>query len=506
MMKNDFSRLPVKNGKTVYRSYRITRSVLGSTLDEIYATKEYKDGTYPVMSYQPENITGIYWLSDRGILEVSADDTLRAEILAAYQEELAGLTINERAVEAPVAALRFLTKAENEYLGAISSQRGYTSQGFQMEDMQIVNFVPVYPSFTKTIALLKQAGTDVTAKLSADDVTQVKILYPTEYESTAAGEDAVTGEDDPIREDGGGVTAEAELKAVSYGGQKMLTIVNDGSEENRRKIEEILSASAPEIMLGADLTPDQRATVLGFMGIELTDLDKYDVVYVNNDEEHKYLDSYISKSEIGTRSLSSVLITEDKKGAGLSVSTHNINYCTVGMYKNALATAGIADAKIIVAGPFPISGTAALVGTLKAYEEMTGKKLDDKVTDAAMDELVTTGELNKSIDGDSQDIEAMIADLKKQLADGRLKDESQIKDAIKEAAKDYDLKLSDDDIAKLTSLLMKLKDANIDWDSVINQAQDWASKLGDKINDPGFWEKIGNFFMDLWDKIKSLFS
>ena len=62
------------------------------------------------------------------------------------------------------------------------------------------------------------------------------------------------------------------------------------------------------------------------------------------------------------------------------------------------------------------------------------------------------------------------------------------------------------DIAKLTSLLMKLKDANIDWDSVINQAHDWASKLGDKINDPGFWEKIGNFFMDLWDKIKSLFS
>ena len=76
----------------------------------------------------------------------------------------------------------------------------------------------------------------------------------------------------------------------------------------------------PYLSLGADLTPDQRATVLGFMGIELTDLDKYDVVYVNNDEEHKYLDSYISKSEIGTRSLSSVLITEDKKGAGLSVS------------------------------------------------------------------------------------------------------------------------------------------------------------------------------------------
>ena len=130
--------------------------------------------------------------------------------------------------------------------------------------MQIVNFVPVYPSFTKTIALLKQAGTDVTAKLSVDDVTQVKILYPMEYESTAAGEDAVTGEDVPISENSGGVMAETELKAVSYyGGQKMITIANDGSEENRAKIEEILSASAPEIML------DRNRLCTYEMGIEI---------------------------------------------------------------------------------------------------------------------------------------------------------------------------------------------------------------------------------------------
>ena len=50
-------------------------------------------------------------------------------------------------------------------------------------------------------------------------------------------------------------------------------------------------------------------------------------------QELSLIHIYISKSEIGTRSLSSVLITEDKKGAGLSVSTHNINYCTVGMYR-----------------------------------------------------------------------------------------------------------------------------------------------------------------------------
>lgn len=276
-----------------------------------------------------------------------------------------------------------------------------------------------------------------------------------------------------------------------------------GSEANDNIV--IDDNDKPYLCLGADLTPDQRAKVLGFMGIELSDLDKYDVVYVNNDEEHKYLDSYISSSEIGTRSLSSVLITKDDKGSGLSVSTHNINYCTVGMYKNALATAGIDDAKIIVAGPSPISGTAALVGTFKAYEEMTGKSLNDDVVDASLDELVTTGELNESIDGNSQDVEAMIADLKEQIANGKLKTEDQIRDAIKEAAKDYDLNLSEDDISKLVSLLMKLKDLDIDWDSVINQASDWASKLGDKINDPGFWQKVVGFLEELWNKIKDLF-
>ncbi len=245
-----------KNGKTVYRSYSISRAALGSTLDEIYAMKEYRDGTYPVMSYQPENITGIYWLSDSNISEVNAGDALRSEILAAYQEELAGLTINERAVEAPVAALRFLTKAESEYLRTISVQRGYTSSGFRMDDMNAVNFFPVYPSFTKTIALLKQAGVDVTAKLTADDVEQIKIMYPVEYEISANGEDtsAVGTTEDVVETtiDGNSEVERMETVAVSRdydSNYKRITIVNDGSEENVRKINEILSSSVAENLL-----------------------------------------------------------------------------------------------------------------------------------------------------------------------------------------------------------------------------------------------------------------
>ena len=60
-------------------------------------------------------------------------------------------------------------------------------------------------------------------------------------------------------------------------------------------------------------------------------------------------------------------------------------------------TAGIEDADITVAGPFSISGTAALVGAIKAYETMTGEEIDDENLDAANDELVLTGKLVEDI-------------------------------------------------------------------------------------------------------------
>ena len=54
---------------------------------------------------------------------------------------------------------------------------------------------------------------------------------------------------------------------------------------------------------------------------------------------------------IGTRALSSVLIEKKDKGNGIKVTTSNITYCTTGMYQNALATAGVTDADVRVAGP-----------------------------------------------------------------------------------------------------------------------------------------------------------
>ena len=151
------------------------------------------------------------------------------------------------------------------------------------------------------------------------------------------------------------------------------------------------NTDTPYVALGADLNQEERATVLRLLGISEEDLNNYTVTTVTNADEHEYLDSYLSSSIIGSRALSSVMVEGTAEGSGINVTTSNITYCTPGMYENALATAGIENADIKVAGPFNISGTAALVGAIKAYENMTGEEVKKENADTATNELVVTG-------------------------------------------------------------------------------------------------------------------
>ena len=69
------------------------------------------------------------------------------------------------------------------------------------------------------------------------------------------------------------------------------------------------SDDKPILALGADLSTDQRAAVLGLLGVDESDLANYDVISITNADEHEYLDKYLDASIIGTRALSSVLPT-----------------------------------------------------------------------------------------------------------------------------------------------------------------------------------------------------
>ena len=280
-------------------------------------------------------------------------------------------------------------------------------------------------------------------------------------------------------------------------------------DENNDKVE-IKKNDKPYLALGADLSEEQRSTVLSLMGIDPANLSNYEVVSITNSEEHQYLDSYVEASKIGSKSWSSVVIVERAKGNGLNISTKNINYCTVGMYKNALTTAGITDADIIVAGPKSISGTAALVGIFKAYEKMTGKEVQDNVVDAALNELVITGELEDSIQGlSNQEVEEFIAYIKSLIAEKNLTTESGINDAIDEACKKYDVTLTDEERQKIVDLLLKITSLGIDLSGLV----DYASKIYDSFKNGGsssgvlsaIGQFVGNIFSAIGSFFKSLF-
>lgn len=236
------------------------------------------------------------------------------------------------------------------------------------------------------------------------------------------------------------------------------------------------------VVLGADLSAEQRAAVLNLMGLTEAELADCTVLYITNETEHEYLDAYLDASVIGSRSLSSVKLTKASEGSGIVVTTQNINYCTTGMYRNALMTAGMKDTEVLVVAPTPISGTAGLIGALKAYEVISAASVSDNVLDTALDELITTGELADSIQGDvsTEEVEALMAWLKGKIASGELDtgDEESMRKILEEGEQSFGVTLTEEEKQQIIALLKKLDSLGLDADYLIEQAQKLYEKYG----------------------------
>lgn len=346
-------------------------------------------------------------------------------------------------------------------------------------------------SMKKWLAILMTAVTvcSLCVPAAAEEV-EGEISEEVEGEITEDAENAVEGEVTPVdHADGEEPVGEIETSGSGVNADDNVVIAADDK---------------PYLALGENLSAEQKATVLSLMGIDAANLDNYNVVSITNAEEHQYLDEYLPAEKIGTRALSSVVIVKREKGSGLNISTKNINYCTIGMYKNALATAGLEDADIIVAGPSPISGTAALIGAMKAYAEMTGDPVDEESLDAAMNEIVVTGELADIItDADEGEVEEFIAYVKQKVLEGGLEDESSIRKCIEEALEKYDFSMTDDEKNELTNVLLKISKLDIDVDSLLNQAKSLYDQIKNSEDAQGFIAKI---FQGIRDFFKNLFN
>ncbi len=255
------------------------------------------------------------------------------------------------------------------------------------------------------------------------------------------------------------------------------------------------------VSFGADLNDTEKATVMDLMGITEEDLENFTVGEITNDEEHEYLGEYLDASVIGSRALSSVIVVVGDDGDGIDVETNNISYCTEGMYTNALITAGIENAEVIVAGPFEITGTAALVGAMKAYAELTGEEISAESMDTAVNELVVTSQMAEDIN--SEEIEELIAFVKAKVVEGGLEDEDAIREVVEEGSKELGISLTDEEISTIISLMKKISALDLDIDSMKEQ----AGELFDKLEEMGVdKEEAKNFFQKIIDAITDFFN
>lgn len=277
-----------------------------------------------------------------------------------------------------------------------------------------------------------------------------------------------------------------------------------GSGENEQSAKTVVA-------LGADLSKEQRAVVLDLMELTEEELAECTVITITNDMEHRYLDQYIDPSLIGSKSLSSVILRKAEAGNGVLVTTKNINYCTTGMYRNALLTAGLEDTNVLVVGPSKISGTAALIGAVKAYEEVSGETVSEQTLDTAMNELITTGEIAQG--ENSELVEELVAFIKAKLAAGELETEEDIEEAILEGEEKFDVTLTEEEKEKILQVMQKIKELGLDPEKLLEQAQDLYKQFGDELFEnaeeavkQSVKNSVTGFFEDMGNRLKGFFA
>ena len=262
------------------------------------------------------------------------------------------------------------------------------------------------------------------------------------------------------------------------------------------------------LILGENLSDSEKATVLELLGVD--NIEHYNVAYITNAEEYEHLGDYLSSDIIGSRALSSALLTKEKEGHGISIETFNITYCTKEMYQNALITAGVKDISVKIAGPFKISGTAALVATIKSYEIMTGKTLDPDAIDAANNEIVVTQDLGNDIGAEKA--AELIAALKQEIA--KMGDNYTKEDILKileDLCAKLEITLTEENKQDILALMDKLSKIDIDEEALKEQAKEIYGKVKAyviKLEEQGVFEKIWDaivtFFKSIFEIFKSV--
>ena len=269
----------------------------------------------------------------------------------------------------------------------------------------------------------------------------------------------------------------------------------------------------PILAHGASLDEDQLAEVHAILGLTNR---TFDSVYVTGNDVVRFL----GIGNPDTRMYSSALITRHSEDTGIEVSIltpQNITRVTEVQYANAMITAGVTDALVEVAAPFPVTGEAALTGIYKAFYERGVILDDDRIAVAQEQLMVTSGISNYHDDNDdfnSYFLDQAVIEIQAELANlydrtGELATQAEILELTRIALENNDLEdiLTDEQLQQLVGFAesFQLTDA-IHSDEFRDQLSNLGDRVGDLVDDlnldtgliASWWNRFINWLRNLF--------
>ena len=326
--------------------------------------------------------------------------------------------------------------------------------------------------------------------------------------ATAAGETQIGGgaavEDEPpigggatVEDEaqiGGGATVEDEAQIGEGAAVEDEAQIGEGATvEDDAKIGEGAEVEDGKVVtLGENLSEEQRASMYEYFG---TSADEVETIIVTHADEAKYMEGIATAEQIGP-STNSCAYVEPTESGGIKVKTANLNFVTSAMIASTLTTAGMENCNVIAACPFEVSGTGALTGIIMAYETASGDSLDEGQKEAAMEELMTTGDIADSV-GQEKATE-VIKDVKTEVIDEGLTDPEEIGEAVDTIAEDNEITLTDEQRDQVVSLMQKISQYDYDVNALKDTLDNLTGETGVLSN---IWNSVKTFFVGSDDGI-----
>ncbi len=250
-------------------------------------------------------------------------------------------------------------------------------------------------------------------------------------------------------------------------------------------------------------------------GEALSDSQKNEVADLLEVEQHEEVDEFTVTGQdianyIGgnpnSNMYSSVKIIHKGDGEGINidiVTPDDITEVTKEMYYNALLTAGVENADVLVASSVKVSGHSALTGIYKAYDAK-GVALDEDRMEVASEELdVATSLAEEGVD--EAEVSELLTEIKKAIAEQDPATKEEIEQIVQEQLNNLNIELSEEDRQRLVDLFEQMRNLNINFDEVRNQLDELTGGLQDIINDEGFWNNVSNAIQEFFDALTEFF-